>query len=313
MVVFAIALALASFGGLARAQDDEDVGHEDDLAPVARAGAARMELQFVANNDQVEQWLFGRYGGIGGARSKLESALAVRLDDLERAFGLTAAQKKKLKLAGNGDLKRFFDRVAALKRGSAELQRNPNANLAHELQPLQAELAAGLFGDGSIFGKTIGKTLDADQAARYQSMVRERISGRRRATIEWFAVHIGSNVGLSSDQRSRLVELIVNHTPAPKKFGQGDYWVTMYNLSRLPEDKLQPIFDAPQWRLMRRQLAQARVMEQWLRSNGMLPDDGPGAPQAEWAVERIAPARVLVPPPKKAIAPQARAREVPKQ
>jgi hypothetical protein len=270
----AIALAIASSGGRARAQDEEDVGHDDLPARVANFDGMRLEMQFAAMNNQVDQWLFGRFGGADGARGKLESALALRIDDLERTFDLTPAQKKKLKLAGNGDLKRYFDRVDAVKRRFAQVQNNPNNNIWQEVQPLQAEMNAGIFGDGSIFSKTIGKTLSADQRARYESLCRERMAWRRRAVIDWFVVHIDRGLGFSEDQRSRLVDLLVKDTPAPRRYGQGDYWYFMFELSRLPKEKLQSMLDAPQWRLLSKQLAQARGMEQWLRQNGILADAG---------------------------------------
>jgi hypothetical protein len=315
MFSIAIALAIVISGGHARAQDDEEIGHDDVPEPTVQLDAMRMrlEMQLAVNTNQVDQWLFGRVGGPGPARSKLESALALRIDDLERAFGLTAAQQKKLKLAGYGDLKLYFDRVDAAKRRFTQMQNNPNHNIWQEVQPLQVEFNAGIFGDGSIFGKAIGKTLSADQAARYESMRRERIAGRRRAVIDWFVVHIDKGLGLSDEQRSRLVELLVKETPAPARYGQGDYWFLMYEMSRLPEDKLRSIFDAPQWRLLRRQLGQARGMEQWLRSNGILADGDTADRRTFPAAGGALPARLPAPAFKKAVAPQLRAREVQKK
>jgi hypothetical protein len=266
-------------------------------------------VQVAANRDQVDQWLFGRFGGAGGARGKLESAIALRIEDLDRVFGLTAAQKKKLTLAAHGDLKRYFDRVDAVKRRFTQGQVNPNNNIWQEVQPLQLEFNLGLLGDGSMFGKTIGKTLDADQAVRYEAIVRERTAGRRRAVIEWFVVHIDKGLGLSDAQRKRLVELLLE-TPAPKRSGQGDYWFLMYQLGRLPESQVQPIFDAPQWRLLSRQLGQARGMEQWLRSNGILDDGDSSKPVAPPQPVVVAPARLLAPAEVKSVPRRLRLEEL---
>jgi hypothetical protein len=302
----ACVLAIAGTAGAARAQDDEEVV-EDDGGPFAAAGMVAVAA--VANPDQVDQWIFGRFGGAGGARNRLDSALALRIDDLERAFGVTEGQKKKLQLAGRGDIKRFFDRVDDVKRKFVQLQNSPNNNIWQEIQPLQVELNAGIFGDDSIFTKTITRTLNDDQAARYESMLRERTSGRRRATIDWFVVHIDKGLGLSDDQRSRLGEMLVNETPAPRRFGQGDYWFLMYEMSLLPEGKLKPIFDIPQWRLLSRQFMQARGMEQWLRSNGVLANEKKGAATAVGPLRGVAP---LLAPAAKIAAPRVRAQEVKK-
>ena len=124
--------------------------------------------------DQMDQWVFGRLGGSAGARSKLDSSLLVRIEDLERVCGITEAQKNKLRLAGRGDIKRFFDKVEALKRKFQQGQNDPNTNIWQEIQPLQVELNTGLFGDDSLYAKTIRRTLSPEQAARFESLARER-------------------------------------------------------------------------------------------------------------------------------------------
>ena len=181
-------------------------------------------------------------------------------------------KKKKLKLAGRGDVKRVFDRVDELKREFQHNPNGPNNNIWQAMQPLQLEVSAGLFNDDSLFQKTIKNTLNGDQVARYDSLTRERKLSRYRATAEWFVVHLDKALGFSDDQRRRLAELIVNDSEPPLRFGQSDYWYLLFQVSKLPEAKLKPIFDVPQWRLLSRQFAQARGMEQWLKTNGIIPD-----------------------------------------
>jgi len=273
-------LAIMGLDRAARAQDD--VEPDDNENAQAAAVDVRM-VQQMPNFEQVDQWIFGRYGGSGGARNRLDSALALRLEDLGRSCGLTDAQRRKLKIAGRGDIKRFFDRVEELKR-RFQAQTDPNANIWQEIQPLQIEINAGLFGDNSIYAKTIRSTLTGDQTARYTSLLRERNSLRYRATVEWFVVHLDKGLGMSDDQRQKLVDMLVNETRPPKKFGQGDFWYLMLQTARVPEALLKPIFDVPQWRLLNRQFAQARGMEHWLRTNGVMPDDEKDGNQADMAV-----------------------------
>jgi hypothetical protein len=286
----ALAVAIVADGRVARAQDDDEP-EENQNAQAAR-GMAGVIIEQMPNLEQVDQWVFGRFGGSGGARNKLDSSLTVRIEDLERACGLTEAQKKKLRLAGRGDIKRFFDKVEEMKRKLEQGQRNPNTDIWQEIQPLQVEVNTGLFGDDSIYSKTIKRTLDADQTARFESLVRERTSVRYRATVEWFVVHLDKGLGLSDDQRRRLVELLENETQPPQKFGQGDYWYLMLETASLPEATLKPIFDAPQWRLLKRQFMQARGMEQQLRMNGVIPDHKKAGAKAAMA---NAPALIPMP------------------
>jgi hypothetical protein len=113
---------------------------------------------------------------------------------------------------------------------------------------------------------------------------------RHRATVEWFVVHVDKALGLTDSQRQQLIELLVALVPPPQKFGQGDYWYLMLQSARVPEEKIKPIFDAPQWRLLSRQFAQAKGMEQWLKQNGVIPAPGAGHDHADAAP----PARVMI-------------------
>ena len=237
----------------------------------------------------MDQWVFGRLGGSAGARNKLDSSLLLRIEDLARTCNITEAQKNKLRLAGRGDIKRFYDQVEVIKRKFQQTQNDPNMNIWQEIQPLQIELNTGLFGDDSLYAKTIRRTLSPEQSARFESLSRERMAIRFRATVEWFVTHLDKGLGLTDDDRQRFVELLVNEARPPRKFGQGDYWYLMLQTARLPEAKLKLIFDAPQWRLLSRQFAQARSMAPRLRATGVLVEDDAEGEKAAGAI-RVIPA-----------------------
>ena len=253
------------------AQGPDDLVVEEAVEPVA-AGNFEIRMAQQSVIDQVDNMVFNRLGGSAMARTRFDAALAMRIEELERTCGLTENQKKKLKLAGRGDIKRVFDRVEEAKRKFQRNWNDPNNNIWEAIQPLQVEINAGLFKEDSLFQKTIKNTLNSEQAARYDSLMRERNLTRYRATVEWFVVTLDRFLGFNDDQRRRLAELIVNDTEPPRRFGQSDYWYLLYQVSRLPDDKLKPIFDVPQWRLLSRQLPQARGMEHWLKTSGVLAD-----------------------------------------
>src|SRR5262245_30310266 len=62
---------------------------------------------------------------IDPARARLVSYFGARLEVLDRACGLSEAQKAKLQLAATGDLKRYFDRVGAVRRYFADREYDP--------------------------------------------------------------------------------------------------------------------------------------------------------------------------------------------
>ena len=286
-VFFVLALVIVVPGPIARAQDDDDLeeNHNAQAAGMMREAI----VQLMPNVEQVDQWIFGRFGGSGGARNKLDSSLKLRIEDLDRSCHISELQKKKLLLAGRGDIKRFFDKIEEVKRKFQSGQNDPNANIWQDIQPLQVELNTGLFGDDSIYKKTISRTLGGDQLYRYESLLRERKLVRYKATLEWFVVHLDKGLGFSDDQRQRFVELLFSESRPPKKFGQGDYWYLMLQTARLPESRLKPIFDVPQWRLLSRQFDQARGMEPWLKSNGVIPDDEKENEGPQAATTRMSP------------------------
>jgi hypothetical protein len=233
-----------------------------------------MQPVFMLNDDQFDQWVFGGPRNSGAGRNKLDTLLTLQVDDVSRTCGLSEMQKKKLLLAGHGDIKRFFDRVDEKRRKFDKVKNDQNkiGEIYQELQPLQMALNSGLFSEGSIFSKTLKKVLAHEQASRYEAMVREKRLFRYRAKVELIVASMDQTVGFSDDQRRALVSLILRETELPTKFGQYDYWLVMYQAGKIPESKLKVIFDDKQWGFVNRQLNQMRGMEQFLRNNGMLPE-----------------------------------------
>jgi hypothetical protein len=70
---------------------------------------------------------------------------------------LTDSQRAKLRLAGRGDIKRFFDAVEDKRR---EFERDRHSlrtglEALRRLEPLSQVFNEGPFGDGSLFAKTL--------------------------------------------------------------------------------------------------------------------------------------------------------------
>jgi hypothetical protein len=230
-------------------------------------------------------WLFGGGRNADAARTRLESLLALEIDRLdkqctttdaqEQKVALSEAQKKKLRLAGQGDIKRFFDKVAEKKR-KFDLLKNDQQRIGEifqEIQPLQNTFNAGIFGDGSFYSKTVKNTLNQDQAERYAKVLRDRDLFRYRARVDLVVSMLDNSVGFSAAQRKEFVKLLLEETKPPKHFGQYDTQVVLLQAARLPEGKIKPIFDEAQWRILNRQLTQAKGMEVFLKRNGFLDDD----------------------------------------
>jgi len=226
-----------------------------------------------------DQWVLG-----GKTRDQMErtlrSLLALHVESVARACELSGAQREKLQLAGEGDLKRLFRTIEKLRekhRDVGQDQQKVNA-FVQEMSPLQMKLQTGVYDDSSLFRKVLRQTLNHEQSAQYEQQERERRKFRYEAKIELVLSTLQNNISLRADQRQRLVKLLLDETEPPKKFGVGqyDYYIVLCQAGRLPEAKLKPIFDDAQWRSFQRLLTRYRGMETFLQQQGFLPPQGGG-------------------------------------
>lgn len=271
---------------------DVEVEEEADVAVQPN------QAVFMMTDDQFDQWVFGGPRNSRAGRNKLDSLLTLQIDDVARMCALSEDQKKKLQLAGRGDIKRFFDLVEEKRQKFQKVKQDQNkvGEIYQELVPLQVALNSGLFGDGSIYAKTIRKVLSDEDDARYQKVIEDKSRFRYRAKVELVVAQLDQSVGFRDEQRRKLVELIVSETQPPTRFGQYDYYLVMYQAGKIAEAKLKPLFEDRQWALLTRQLNQMRGMEQFLRTQGLLPPLKVIRPPRRQAGARELPADVFAAP-----------------
>ncbi len=261
------------------------------ITPTARAQAPDEvedevvvdRVQEVAEADEladIEQWIFAGQGA-PAARKKIEDALARDLARFDQKYALTPTQKKKLALAGRHDVKRYFDRVAEAK---AEYRRvkgdwNRIGNQISALQQAQNQPHSELFGEASMLAKTLRKTLTAEQVARQEKNV-------YRSRVEWMAGFLDKRLNLNWEQHRRLVTLVAEETPPLKRYGSFDYDAIMFQMSRLPREKLRSALDEAQCRELALRFDQARRMENILVSEGYLAVGRPAAAGRDQGVNR---------------------------
>jgi hypothetical protein len=275
-LVIAILLGALATGSAQGAQDAFDADIQEDVVDAGNANGLGMAfIQQQPGIEQFEQWVFNRMGGAAIARNRLNAALDLHIDEINRVCGMDDTQKRKLQLAGRGDIKRFFDRVEEAKRRYLLAMNDQNHNIWEDIQPLQSALNVGLFGDNSIFAKTVKKVLSNEQVARRAESEQLRNKNRYSVTIGWFVIYLDKVLGMTADQRKRLAELLRETSP-PRRFGSGDYYYLMYRAGQISEERLKRVFDDAQWRLFSLQLNQARGMHQWLKNNGMIEDEPAG-------------------------------------
>ena len=251
-------------------KDAERLAVQEQLLAVQAA-----EAEQLWSNDRWERWVFRQDGNSSRARQRLDSLLVTQIGNIEQTCTLTDAQKAKLHLAGRGDIKRFFDRYEIIKRKSQAIQHNQQnfQEIQQELDAVRLTLQAGLFDESSFLFKVLPNTLTSEQLARYDEMVRERRAARQRGNIERVVGLFQRSISLRDAQRRQLITLMTNETKLPLRSGPNDYYVLLLQLCRLPEEKLKPLFDEPQWMIVSRDLARWKRELDRLKQSGQLPDE----------------------------------------
>ncbi|HEX4589670.1 MAG TPA: hypothetical protein VH120_07055, partial [Gemmataceae bacterium] len=90
-------------------------------------------------DEQFERWVFQNDGNAAGARRRFEALLTLQLEEIDRACHLTDAQKQKLHLMGQGDLKRLFDAYEQAKHRFNQMDNDVNRlqEIMQEIRPIQ--------------------------------------------------------------------------------------------------------------------------------------------------------------------------------
>ncbi len=259
----------------------------------AFVGSAAGQPQWTDEN--FEQWVFNRGGGPGGnaasARKELDRSLLLNIQDIDRVCKLTETQKKKLELAGRGDIKRFYDHYEVVKQKFQRLkQKQQDDNwqelwneLWQDINPLQMSFQSGLFHEDSLLHKSLRHTLTAEQLPRYQAQAEERRRFYHLASIELAVNSFEECMPLRDAQRQELIALLLKELKPPRKSNRNELYVVMVQMSLLPDDKLKPVFDRTQWKMVRAHLDNYKGSVQWLKQSGQWPedDDDVDAPPAD--------------------------------
>jgi hypothetical protein len=265
-LIMAIVCAIAAMGRPARAQVVIEPQNQEKAAP---------QFHVLIHDKDFDKWFFNSLGGKDAARLRLESNLATRVEKIAGQCELTKVQKKKLLLAGRGDIKRWFDRVEemGIKLDSDTDDQKRFWDLLEELRPLRLDSTGDVFGAGSLFAKTLKTTLTDEQKARSGRAARDGALSRHRATTRWVVATLDTILELSSVQHGQLEALLVEQTRPPRYFGEYDYYGVLYQASKLPETKIKSILNDRQWAQLSKHIAESKRLLPTLKAGGFIPDD----------------------------------------
>lgn len=262
LCLFALLTLLLTSTSFAADEDD------DDPPPAA----AQVNRGFFIGEENFDQWVFQGSNNAAAGKARIESTLKMKLAELRRVCDLTDAQSKKLSLAARGDMRQFYEEVEIVRKKFLKVRNDQNAfnQIWQEINPLQQKQMAGLFGDSSLFAKTVRNTLTPEQREKYQVVLDDRRRFRYQAAAELALHNLSNTAALRHDQHEALFKLITEETQPPLVFGQYDQYFVFYSLAKLPTAKLKPLLDDRQWKLLQASLQQGRAMEVNFMMQGMV-------------------------------------------
>ncbi len=119
----------------------------------------------IPDEDSFDEWAFGDEQGENRFRQQLDKLLLSKLEKIDRVFQLTEQQRRKVKLAGHGDIKHLLTLVdqsrVEFQRAVLEIGRLPE--LQKLLLQIDLRVSNGPFEAGSILAKTLRKMFDEER------------------------------------------------------------------------------------------------------------------------------------------------------
>ena len=277
VVVIVTAAAFAALYGSLRGQADEE---EDDDAVVPG------ERQFVLTEQQFNQMVFGGRqpdlvaNGFEQSvtssiernfRKRTEATVESEIQTVDQRVSLTEAQKKKLRLAGRGDVAQVVSRAAELrpKLTSKPMSQQQYTELLRELQPLRMVQKFGIVGENSLFRKTLRGTLTDEQCVRYRTLERERQNAIIEAALQnWERLPNGFK--LTGESRRKFVDLILDQGQLPDNVGPYGHYIVLLAANHLRAEVMPLVPEAERQRF-ETQIGQAKRLEPTLKMYGLWP------------------------------------------
>jgi hypothetical protein len=247
------AVMFAFRGAAVRAGADDD-----DLTEHEPPSVRHQEIEIIQAQPADES--NPRNRGNDRANQKLNELLALKVLEVGHTARLTETQRQKLLLAGQGDIVRLDDRVAKLRARyqAGPLTQELEQEMDRENRRTSLDLRGRLFADGSLFEKTLRKTLTAEQFARCEKMDQKRRAFQHRAGVHMTVLRLSTALGLSDDQWKGLEQLLLRETHPAQIAGDSHpaaYFQIVYRqMQQIPKEKLKPLFEPWQWRALQKKL-----------------------------------------------------------
>lgn len=300
---FGAAVAVALIGAVVRGEDDRAV---DDVPPAARQIQEQQQANRVDLGAQFDQNVFHQSGGGfsvtavhlrpaptggNGDQAPQSSALMVarkaadvRLAQIDSVCSLTDAQRRKLRLAMESDVRRLTEAIEAERRKyqGVEVSFADQAGqkkwqqFQHDVQRCRERLG-GLFDADSLLTKVLPTTLDAEQNARLTAENAARRSARWRGLVAEAMHKFDDLLGLDQRQYDEIEKLLLEREPAlrvdrpnARQDLNNQQMLVSLVLSEIDAQRLQGIVSGRQWQALAQFANQGKSMRSSIDAQGLL-------------------------------------------
>lgn len=207
-----------------------------------------------------------------------------RLARIDSICGLTDAQRRKLRLAMESDVRRLAEEIDAVRTKYAGVEVNTGDQEGQrQFQQFQQELQRcrqliqGLLDAESLFSKVLPTTLDAEQQARLTAERAARRSYRWRAIVAGAMRRYDDMLGLDQRQYDEIEKLLLEREPPLRVEGpvnrnelQSQQFLVLLALSEVEATRLQAAVSDRQWKVLALLASQGKAMRSYVEAQGLL-------------------------------------------
>ena len=223
----------------------------------------------------IELAIFGRRISQEAAHARLDDLLETQLQQIDYRCQLSSEQLQKLRLAGAGDINRFFRKVDDFKRSPNYSPDSNVVNAAPTTASLQVAFRGGVFQEDSLLRKCLPSILDAHQLKVYSEWIQQSRIQRHEVGVNKVVAYVGTQVKMSRAERELLAASLAREIPlAPTDLDAPTERLRLIILAgKLAEQQPTAIPDAKTRKALIAYASQYRRMEPVLRKQGYLPTE----------------------------------------
>ena len=253
---FRVRVLRATIGGRVVEMDDQ---------PVPIVFNARIDEEF-------ERTVFPQDGNAERGKWRINAEINKAIENIDSICQLTLPQKRKLELIARADRKHLFDQFDQLRSENRDAKM-PAAEIGAKIELLREQASGRILDADSFFAKSLRLVLSETQFAKLTQAHRTRI----QSAIELVLNDLENQVALTQSQRQSLTQLLTEYTPTNFNFAgtdilgaNSDRFVMLYTLWLHSEERVKPLLEPEQWKLLQPQLQRYQSFEENLKRRGML-------------------------------------------